>query len=55
MKVRSNLKVGKDLEAYWADVAGTVRKTGKKMAPVAQKVGSTVTSRRFWLWPFDQG
>ena len=52
MKVKTNIKAGGEVKDFLDETGRVVKEAGQEAEQVAQDVVQTVTSRKFWTWPW---
>ena len=52
MKVKTHIKSGYDVKDFFDESKQAVKQVGQNASQVAQNVTNTVTSRKFWTWPW---
>ena len=52
MKVKTQIKVGSAVSTFLNESERAVKQTGQLANQAVQSAAKTVTSRKFWLWPW---
>jgi hypothetical protein len=52
MKLKTDIKAGTGVQAFLNESGRVVKQTGRATGQAAQSVAKTVTSRKFWTWPW---
>ncbi|MCB9077846.1 MAG: hypothetical protein H6631_09660 [Anaerolineaceae bacterium] len=52
MKVKTNVKSGYDVKDFFDETRQALNQARRNASQVAQTVSNTVTSRKFWTWPW---
>lgn len=52
MNVKTNLKAGENVKQFINDSGRFIKRVGQEAGQAVQDVAQTVTSRKFWTWPW---
>ncbi|HRV92820.1 MAG TPA: hypothetical protein P5526_11705 [Anaerolineae bacterium] len=52
MKVKTNIKSGYEVKDFFDESKQAIKQAGRNASHVAQEVTNTVTSPKFWTWPW---